>query len=51
MKEAWIYLSAFGICFAALSWISEIGLHGEWKKGAYAAALGIILCKIFLRKV
>jgi len=50
VKNIWIYLSAFGICFAAMSWSYEIA-DGQWQKGAYAAGLGLILYSVFRKKV
>ena len=50
-KHIWIFLSSFGVCFAALSWFYEIATKGFWWKGVLAVALGFILYKLVVHKV
>lgn len=50
-KHLWIFLSAFGVFFALLSWIYEIATQGFWWKGALAVVLGFILYKLVINKV
>jgi len=50
-KHIWIFLSAFGVFFATLSWIYEIATQGFWLKGALAVVLGFILYKLVINKV
>jgi len=50
-KRIWIYLSAFGVCFAFLSWMQDIFAHGFWWKGTLAALLGFVLYRAVIRKV
>lgn len=50
-KPVWIWLSAFGVFFALLSWIQEMITHGFWWKGALALVFGFILYKIVIKKV
>ena len=50
-KHVWIFLSAYGVCFAALSWIQEIYTHGFWWKGSLAVLLGFVLYKSVIKKV
>ena len=51
IKHIWIFISAFGIFFAILSWIYEIASRGFWWKGAIAVALGFVLYKSVVNKV
>jgi len=50
-KHIWIFLSAFGVCFASLSWIYEMATQGLWWKGVLAIILGLVLYKIVIKKV
>jgi hypothetical protein len=50
-KHIWIFLSAFGVFFATLSWIQEIITQGFWWKGALAVVFGFILYKLVINKV
>ncbi len=50
-KHIWIFLSSFGVFFAALSWMQEILTRGFWWKGALAVILGFILYKLVINKV
>ena len=50
-KHAWIYLSAFGIFFALLSWIQDIVTRGLWWKGFFALILGFALYKWVINKI
>lgn len=50
-KHIWIFLSAFGVGFATLSYIQEIVTKGFWLKGALAVLLGFILYKLVINKV
>lgn len=50
-KHIWIFLSAFGVCFALLSWLYEIFTQGFWWKGTLAAVLGFALYRLVIRKV
>jgi hypothetical protein len=50
-KHIWIFLSAFGIFFALLSWIREITTEGFWWKGVLAMILGFLLYKLVIGKV
>lgn len=50
-KHVWIFLSAFGVFFAFLSWMHEIITQGFWWKGALAVLLGFILYKLVIKKV
>jgi len=50
-KHTWIFLSAFGIFFALLSWIHEMVSQGFWQKGALAIILGFMLYKFIINKV
>jgi len=50
-KHIWIFLSAYGVFFALLSWFYEIAKDGFWIKGAMAIILGFILYKLVVNKV
>lgn len=50
-KHVWIFLSAFGVFFALLSWIDEIATQAFWWKGALAVILGFVLYKLVINKV
>jgi ABC-type uncharacterized transport system permease subunit len=50
-KHIWIFLSAYGVCFAALSFGQEIVTKGLWWKGIGALILGFILYKIVIHKI
>ena len=52
-RRIWIFISAYGIVFAFLSWFHEAVLSGNailWK-GPLALLLGFILYRIFVDKV
>jgi len=49
-RHIWIFLSAFGIGFASLSWIQEMVTRGFWWKGALALVFGFILYKIVIKE-
>jgi len=52
-RRIWIFISAYGIVFAFLSWFHEAVLSGNailWK-GPLALLLGFILYCIFVDKV
>ncbi len=52
-RRIWIFISAYGIVFAFLSWFHEAILAGDailWK-GPLALLLGFILFRIFEDKV
>ncbi len=52
-RRIWIFISAYGIVFAFLSWFHEAVLAGDailWK-GPLALLLGFILYSIFVNKV
>lgn len=51
VKHIWIFLSAFGVCFAALSWMQEMITQGFWWKGLAALAAGFVLYKAVIKKV
>jgi len=51
VKHLWIFLSAFGVCFAFLSWMQEVFSDGFWWKGVAAAALGFILYRTVINEV
>jgi len=51
-KESWLFISAFGIMFAILSWIQEAGfipspMELSWLKGFIALILGFLLYLYF----
>jgi len=50
-KHIWIFLSAYGVWFAILSWIQEVYTKGFWWKGALAVILGFVLYKLVIKKV
>ena len=50
-KHLWIFLSAYGVGFAALSFGQEIFTKGLWWKGLGALALGFILYRLVINKV
>lgn len=53
IRRIWIFISAYGIVFAFLSWFHEAVLSGNailWK-GPLALLLGFILYRIFVDKV
>ena len=52
-RRAWMFISAFGIVFAFLSWFHEAALAGDsilWK-GPLALVLGFVLYWVFVDKV
>ena len=52
-RRIWIFISAYGIVFAFLSWFHEAVLSGDailWK-GPLALLLGFILYRIFVDRV
>jgi len=52
-RRIWIFISAYGIVFAFLSWFHEAVLSGNailWK-GPLALLLGFILYRIFVDRV
>ncbi|MDP3793068.1 MAG: hypothetical protein Q8Q89_05080 [bacterium] len=49
-KHIWIFLSAYGVGFAVLSWIQEMS-RGFWWKGALAVVLAFVLYKSVIKKV
>ena len=51
IKHIWIFLSAYGVFFALLSWGQEIFTKGLVWKGAGALLLGLILYKVVIKKV
>ena len=50
-KHLWIFLSAFGVCFAALSWGYEIVTSDFWWKGFAALIAGFVLYRAVIKKV
>jgi len=50
-KHIWIFLSAFGVWFATLSWIQEMVTRGFWWKGVLALIFGFVLYKLVIKKV
>ena len=49
-KEIWLFISAFGIMFAVLSWIQEseiFSIELGWVKGLLALISGCLLYFIF----
>ncbi|MBI1974804.1 MAG: hypothetical protein HYS57_00405 [Parcubacteria group bacterium] len=50
-KHLWIFLSSFGVAFAALSWLHEGFTQGRWWKGTLAVILGFMLYKAVIKKV
>ena len=53
MRRIWMFISAFGIVFAFLSWFHEALLAGDsilWK-GPLALLLGLVLYWWFVDKV
>ncbi len=53
MRRFWMFISAFGIVFAFLSWFHEALLAGDsilWK-GPLALVLGLVLYWLFVDKV
>ena len=53
IRRIWIFISAYGIVFAFLSWFHEAVLSGNtilWK-GPLALLLGFILYRIFVDRV
>lgn len=51
IKHIWIFLSAYGVFFALLSWGQEIFTRGFVWKGLGALILGFILYKVVINKV
>ena len=52
-RRLWMFISAFGIVFAFLSWFHEALIAGEsilWK-GPLALVLGLVLYLVFVNKV
>jgi len=52
-RRVWIFVSAYGVVFAFLSWFHEAILSGNailWK-GPLALILGFIVFRIFVDKV
>lgn len=50
-KHVWIFLSAYGVFFAILSFGQEIFTRGLWWKGTGALIFGFILYRIVINKV
>ncbi len=50
-KHVWVFISAFGVAFAALSWGYEIITQAFWLKGAMALLLGFFLYRAFIKYV
>jgi len=50
LKEIWLFTSAFGILFAALSWVQE-SMQGNILKGTTAFLLAIVLYLIIKKVV
>ena len=50
-KHIWVFLSAYGIFFALLSWIQDMVTRGLWWKGALAVILGFTLYKTVVNKI
>lgn len=50
-KHLWVFLSAFGIFFALLSFAHEIVTKGMWWKGVLATLFGFLLYKVVENKV
>ena len=51
-KEVWLFISAFGIMFAVLSWLQESNiipssLEMNWLKGFIALITGFLLYRYF----
>ena len=51
-KEVWLFISAFGIMFAVLSWLQESNiipspLEINWLKGFIALITGFLLYRYF----
>lgn len=52
-RRLWMFISAFGIVFAFLSWFHEAAIAGDsilWK-GPMALLLGLILYWVFVDRV
>jgi hypothetical protein len=50
-KHIWVFLSAYGVFFAILSFGQEIFIKGLWWKGLGALFLGLLLYKLVIDKV
>ncbi len=54
LKINWLYISSFGIMFAALSWLQEAGVLSNtsgWWKGGLSVFCGIVLYLIVPSKI
>ena len=51
VKHVWVFLSSFGVLFAALSWLYEMSTQGFWWKGALAVVLAFPVYRYFARRV
>ncbi len=54
LKEIWLFISAFGIMFAVLSWLQESSILSStlgWLKGLFASLTGLLLYLIFRKSL
>tara|TARA_B100001175_G_C19510256_1_gene643333 strand:+ start:3766 stop:3945 length:180 start_codon:yes stop_codon:yes gene_type:complete len=54
LKEIWLFISAFGIMFAVLSWLQESSILSStlgWLKGLFALLTGLFLYLIFRKSL
>ncbi len=54
LKEIWLFISAFGIMFAILSWLQESSILSSelgWLKGLFALLTGLFLYLIFRKSL